>query len=214
MHCTKNFRIWSFCAPYIPAFGLNTERYSLSLSIQSECGKIWTRQTPNTNTFQAVIETVTKDMPASSPLAKKPLYKIIFFFFQLFRIRIISPFIILSYQKRCTCCFLNISQNLLFKFFFSLAGNNPRRLRCRIIFKQQNFRLRVSQRKKCPYSEFFWFSFFLIQTEYGEILRISPYSVQMRKNSGQNNSEYGHFLSSVLLNLCLTILPKSARYCL
>ena len=28
------------------------------------------------------------------------------------------------------------------------------------------------------------------------VLRISPYSVQMRKNTGQNNSEYGHFLHS------------------
>ena len=28
------------------------------------------------------------------------------------------------------------------------------------------------------------------------ILRISPYSVQMRENAGQNNFEYGHFLRS------------------
>ena len=32
-----------------------------------------------------------------------------------------------------------------------------------------------------------------IRTEQGEILRISPYSVQMRENVDQNNSEYGHF---------------------
>ena len=29
--------------PYFPAFGLNTERYEVSLRIQSECGKIRTR---------------------------------------------------------------------------------------------------------------------------------------------------------------------------
>ena len=29
------------------------------------------------------------------------------------------------------------------------------------------------------------------------ILRISPYSVQMRENTNQNNSEYGHLLRSV-----------------
>ena len=29
--------------PYFPAFGLNTERYFVSLRIQSECGKIRTR---------------------------------------------------------------------------------------------------------------------------------------------------------------------------
>ena len=32
------------------------------------------------------------------------------------------------------------------------------------------------------------------------ILHISPYSVQMRENSDQNNSEYGHFLSSAFIN--------------
>ena len=30
--------------PYFPAFGLNTERYEVSLRIQSECGKIRTRK--------------------------------------------------------------------------------------------------------------------------------------------------------------------------
>ena len=29
--------------PYFPAFGQNTKRYFVSLRIQSECGKIWTR---------------------------------------------------------------------------------------------------------------------------------------------------------------------------
>ena len=45
-------------------------------------------------------------------------------------------------------------------------------------------------RKKCPYSELFWSAFFRIGTEYGE----TPYSVPMRENADQNNSEYGHFL--------------------
>ena len=48
-------------------------------------------------------------------------------------------------------------------------------------------------REKCPYSESFWFAFFLIRIEHGEILRVSPYSVRMRENTDQNNSEYGHF---------------------
>ena len=48
----------------------------------------------------------------------------------------------------------------------------------------------------CPYSESFWFAFSRIRTEYGGILRISPYSVRMRENADQNNSEYGHFLRS------------------
>ena len=56
-------------------------------------------------------------------------------------------------------------------------------------------------RKKCPYSELFWSVFYLIRTEYGEIRSISPYSVKMRENVDQNNSEYGHFLRSVVLAL-------------
>ena len=52
-------------------------------------------------------------------------------------------------------------------------------------------------RKKCPYSELFWSAFSHIRTEYGEILRISPYSVRMRENADKNNFEYGYFVRSV-----------------
>ena len=44
-------RIWSYSSPHFPAFGLNTERFGVSLRIQSECGKIRTRIIPNTNTL-------------------------------------------------------------------------------------------------------------------------------------------------------------------
>ena len=37
--------IRSYSGPYFPAFGLNTERYKVSLRIQSECKKIRTRIT-------------------------------------------------------------------------------------------------------------------------------------------------------------------------
>ena len=50
-HYVKNVCIRSFCGPYFPAFRLNTERYSVSLRIQSECGEIRTRKTPNSDTF-------------------------------------------------------------------------------------------------------------------------------------------------------------------
>ena len=52
-------------------------------------------------------------------------------------------------------------------------------------------------RDKYQYSEFFWSLFFRIRTEYGEIQSISPYSVRMRANTDQKNSEYGHFSRSV-----------------
>ena len=49
---------------------------------------------------------------------------------------------------------------------------------------------------KCSYSEFFWSIFSHIWSEYGEIRSISPYSIRMRENTGQNSSEYGHFSRS------------------
>ena len=56
-HCFKSVPIRSSSGLYFPAFGLNTERYSVSLRIQFECGEIRTRITPNTDTFYAVFET-------------------------------------------------------------------------------------------------------------------------------------------------------------
>ena len=40
--------------------------------------------------------------------------------------------------------------------------------------------------KECPYSDFFW-SYF---PAFGLILHISPYSVQIRENTDQKNSEH------------------------
>ena len=57
LHCVKSVRIRSFSGPYFPAFGLNTEKYSVYLPIQSECGKIQTKKTPNTDTFYAILIT-------------------------------------------------------------------------------------------------------------------------------------------------------------
>ena len=58
--------------------------------------------------------------------------------------------------------------------------------------------MKLPLREKCPYLELFWSAFSCIQAEYGEILRIYSYSVRMRENAEQNNSEYGHLLRSVL----------------
>ena len=59
IHRVKRVRIWNFSDLYFPAFGLNRERYSVSLHIQSECGKIRTRITPNTESCYTVIVTYT-----------------------------------------------------------------------------------------------------------------------------------------------------------
>ena len=53
-HCVKSVYIGSYFGPHFAAFGLNTERYGVSLRIQPECGKMRTRIISNTDTFYAV----------------------------------------------------------------------------------------------------------------------------------------------------------------
>ena len=63
---TKCVRIRSYSSPHFPAFGLNTERYGVygvwrdevSVLIQSKCGKMRTRITPNMDTLYAVNELI------------------------------------------------------------------------------------------------------------------------------------------------------------
>ena len=43
----------------------------------------------------------------------------------------------------------------------------------------------LALREKCPPSEFFWFLFSRIRTEYGKIRSISAYSTRMRENTDQ-----------------------------
>ena len=59
----KSTFIRRFFGPHFLAFGLNTERYGISLCIQSECGKSQTRKTPNADTFHAVIKETIKLLP-------------------------------------------------------------------------------------------------------------------------------------------------------
>ena len=56
---------------------------------------------------------------------------------------------------------------------------------------------RLLLREKCQYLEILGSVFSRIWTEYEEILRISSYSVRMRENTDQENSEYGNFPRSV-----------------
>ena len=53
-----------------------------------------------------------------------------------------------------------------------------------------HFAISLPQREKCSYSEFFWSAF----PPYSDwILRISPYSIQMRENMDQKNSNTDTF---------------------
>ena len=92
-HCVKIVRIRSYYGRYFSAFGLNTDE--VSLRIQSECGKIQTRITQNTDTFYAVTEancivtlilhvmsTVTKTNIKSKKKSIKKISKIYFWLYQ------------------------------------------------------------------------------------------------------------------------------------
>ena len=57
----------------------------------------------------------------------------------------------------------------------------------------------------------FWSLFSHIRTQYGDLLRKSPYSVWMRENTDQKNSEYGHFLRSARLVNFRPMLPSNTR---
>ena len=63
-------------------------------------------------------------------------------------------------------------------------------------------------REKCPYSELFWSVFFCI---IGEILRNSPYSVQMRENVDQKNSKHKQILRSAQHKSSKTYQVKTWR---
>ena len=55
LNCVKNVLIWSYYSPQFPAFRLNTERYPVSLHIQSESRKIRTRIAPNTDIYAVLM---------------------------------------------------------------------------------------------------------------------------------------------------------------
>ena len=52
-----------FSGPYFPTFALNTERYGVSLRIQSECGKIWTRKNSLFGQFSRSDDVTVKQTP-------------------------------------------------------------------------------------------------------------------------------------------------------
>ena len=55
IHCVKSVHIRGYSGRHFLAFRLNVERYSISFHIQSKCGKMRTKITPNTDTFYAMI---------------------------------------------------------------------------------------------------------------------------------------------------------------
>ena len=64
--------------------------------------------------------------------------------------------------------------------------------------------------KKGPYLELFGSVFSRIRSKYGEIQRISPYSVRMLENADQNSSTYGHFSGRLIVSEVLGWICESS----
>ena len=76
--CVKSVRIWGYSGPHFPAFGLNSRIWKfVSLHIQSECGKMRTRITPNTDTFYIMSISVLDFSTESAK--KRTIYDLLFF---------------------------------------------------------------------------------------------------------------------------------------
>ena len=56
----ESARIQGFWCPYFPKFRLNTKIYSINLRIQTKSGKIWTRKTPNMDTWKTAVKICLK----------------------------------------------------------------------------------------------------------------------------------------------------------
>ena len=97
-HLEYSFTAWKvskygvISGPYFPAFGLITERYELSLRIQSECGKIRTWNNSYLDTFHAVINAYFDQM------FSKTLCKLVFKFLQAYGKWAFSEFALLKEQ--------------------------------------------------------------------------------------------------------------------
>ena len=89
-----------------------------------------------------------------------------------------------------------VLDSIFFRFSFWKAKLMPAKLIQVFISLFQ-----ITLREKCPYSGFFCSVFSCFLTEYGEIRSISLYSVWIRENRDQKNSEYGHFSRSVSFSI-------------
>ena len=87
--------------------------------------------------------------------------------------------------SNCISCPLVLFIFVRYLFFYIVELTNSL-LIVSLIF---TFLLCIALREKCTYSELFWSAFSHIRTEYGEILRIFPYSAQVREDVDQNNPE-------------------------
>ena len=90
-HCVKSIRIRSFSGPYFLTFAMNTEKYSVSLRIQSNRGKTRTKKTRNTDTFLAVPHYASGQVSAGS-------IRLLFIFRGVFRTQFLQKTSIVNFR--------------------------------------------------------------------------------------------------------------------
>ena len=110
-----------------------------------------------------------------------------------------------SFLRICHWSFIiwNLPISVIYQMIYLQIGNSFYSSRKNCLY--QNFissvEYKILSRSKwhCMMSVFrvFWSVFSPIRTEYGDLLCKYSYSVQMRENNNQKNSEYGHFLRSL-----------------
>ena len=86
----------------------------------------------------------------------------------------------------------------------------------KLIFVAESFLQKYPWQSHCMKSiqirSFYWSAFSCAQSEYGEILRISPYSVRMWENTDQKNLRiWTHFTQCPFPVPFLYFIPKSMR---
>ena len=129
-------------------------------------------------------------------------YRLQYLYNKLLKPNLFGSFNLLLWKKRSTRCARFFQQskavNSNNKFFgsqLSISQFEWKLMSVHIYDAKEIPLLLLWLRKKCPHSELLWSVFSRIRTEYGKIF--SPYSVQIRENTDQNNSKYGQFLPSV-----------------
>ena len=84
--CPYSQLFWS----HFPAFKLNTDRYTVSLRIQSKYGNMWTRLSPNIDTIYAVSSLAVRKLEYNDQ--KNPIFCVFLFLHTYIRIWVLAPF--------------------------------------------------------------------------------------------------------------------------
>ena len=122
----KSICIRSFSGPYFLAFGLNAGRYSVSLRIQSKCGKMRTTKAANTDTSYSVPSFLTSWVDRL--LMKQHLYKVyytgnqVYLYFWGIKLTLKHCIVSLYYFHDCTYLIISCEemlQNVSWKFLLN-----------------------------------------------------------------------------------------------